>query len=52
MATPHLQIRPGTPAFLDLPWELAWTIGIVIVWWRCLRGSSFEQVVNTAYGRR
>ncbi|MDX1469736.1 MAG: DUF4032 domain-containing protein [Acidimicrobiia bacterium] len=21
MATPHLQIRPGNPAFLDLPWE-------------------------------
>ncbi len=22
MATPHLQIRPGNPDFLDLPWEL------------------------------
>jgi hypothetical protein len=22
MATPHLQIRPGNPDFLDLSWEL------------------------------
>ena len=33
MATPHLNIRPGNPDFLDLPWETSivdWDIDRVV----------------------